>query len=192
MSSWWRGGDGTPGGGESGTPRERASLLRSPAADDEDSGSSVSALGFGGNFDPLAPPPGAPPPANFNPMAAGGAWRSDPMQAPWLQVGAQDGGCGAGCEGGHGVGPPAQRRCGNESRLVAVLLLNLGYTLAELACFYFFDSLTMLADAFHNLSDVLAVGIALQCERMKRRPDSASAAYHLRHMCLSMGNLDAR
>ena len=35
----------------------------------------------------------------------------------------------------------------------------------------------MLADAFHNLSDVLAVGIALQCERLKRRPDSASTAY---------------
>ena len=33
-----------------------------------------------------------------------------------------------------------------------------------------FGSLTMLADGFHNLSDVLAIGIALQCERLKRQP----------------------
>ena len=116
-----------------------------------------------GDLDPLT---------SANPAAP--AWVSDPMQAPWLQKARGGGQCtDAQCRREN----REVRRCGNVQRLITVLVLNMLYTMAELACFYYYDSLTMLIDAFHNLSDVIAVGIALQCERLKRRPDAASLAY---------------
>lgn len=58
--------------------------------------------------------------------------------------------------------------CSNESRLQIAMWLNVGYTVAELSAFFMFGSLSMLTDAFHNGSDVIALLVALYCERMKR------------------------
>jgi Co/Zn/Cd efflux system component len=40
---------------------------------------------------------------------------------------------------------------------------------AQIGVYILFDSLSVLADAFHNLSDVAAVAIALVAHRVKRR-----------------------
>jgi cation diffusion facilitator family transporter len=55
-----------------------------------------------------------------------------------------------------------------EARLIIALILNLAYTVAELGAYYAFDSLTMLTDAVHNLSDVVAIIIAYKIESLKR------------------------
>lgn len=51
--------------------------------------------------------------------------------------------------------------------------LNVGYAGAELAAYFTWGSLSMLTDAFHNGSDVIALLIALYCERMKRPATAA-------------------
>jgi Co/Zn/Cd efflux system component len=64
--------------------------------------------------------------------------------------------------------------CSDDCRLRIVMALNIGYTVAEMAAYFIWGSLSMLTDAFHNASDVLAIAIALYCERMKR-PSSSTA-----------------
>lgn len=54
-----------------------------------------------------------------------------------------------------------------ERRLLTAMVLNLLYTFAELGIYYTYDSLAMLADGFHNLSDVMAIVIAWYCEKVR-------------------------
>ena len=70
-------------------------------------------------------------------------------------------------------GRPRKKRRGPSARkrLLIALALNLGYTLAELGAYYAFDSLAMLADAVHNLSDVVSIVIAWKIEGMKTASD---------------------
>eukprot|EP01043_Picozoa_sp_COSAG02_P029381 COSAG02_NODE_1827_length_10743_cov_19.183859_6_plen_505_part_00 len=58
-----------------------------------------------------------------------------------------------------------------QSRLIIAMVLNLGYTLAELGAYYAFDSLAMLADAVHNLSDVASIVMAYKIEGIKSASD---------------------
>ena len=57
-----------------------------------------------------------------------------------------------------------------QARLRIALMLNLSYTFAELAAYYSFDSLAMLTDAVHNLSDVVAIVVAYRIEMLKNDP----------------------
>ena len=57
-----------------------------------------------------------------------------------------------------------------QARLRIALVLNLSYTFAELAAYYSFDSLAMLTDAVHNLSDVVAIVVAYRIEMLKNDP----------------------
>lgn len=47
-----------------------------------------------------------------------------------------------------------------KAALVAVGVLTLAYSLVELLAALYYASLTLLSDAFHNLSDVLALALA--------------------------------
>lgn len=67
--------------------------------------------------------------------------------------------------------PEARQRLSAQSRLIIALVLNLGYTLAELGAYYAFDSLAMLADAVHNLSDVASIAMAYKIEGIKSASD---------------------
>lgn len=75
--------------------------------------------------------------------------------------------------GGHGHhdGHAHGERLSARSRLIIAMVLNLGYTFAELGAYYAFDSLAMLADAVHNLSDVVSIVIAYRIEGMKTASD---------------------
>ena len=65
----------------------------------------------------------------------------------------------------------SQQRLSAQSRLIIAMVLNLGYTLAELGAYYAFDSLAMLADAVHNLSDVASIVMAYKVEGIKSASD---------------------
>jgi cobalt-zinc-cadmium efflux system protein len=75
---------------------------------------------------------------------------------------------------GHDHGPerPAATR-----RLFWVLLLTLGYAAAEVAGGILSNSLALLADAGHMLTDVLALGLALAAAWFARRPPDPSRTY---------------
>lgn len=76
-------------------------------------------------------------------------------------------------EGRAATGPMAACRRGlcpgmsSQTRLLIALALNLSYTCAELGAYYSFDSLAMLTDAVHNMSDVVAIIIAYFIEGLK-------------------------
>eukprot|EP01052_Picozoa_sp_SAG31_P040730 SAG31_NODE_5975_length_2230_cov_1.133271_1_plen_551_part_10 len=69
-----------------------------------------------------------------------------------------------------GAKTPTKISCmgGNECRLRLAMWLNVGYAIAELVAYFKWGSLSMLTDAFHNGSDVIALLIALYCEHMKK------------------------
>jgi len=57
------------------------------------------------------------------------------------------------------------------------LVLNGGYFLVELVGALIFNSLALLADAAHMLSDVVGLGIALAAQRLAMRPATARHTY---------------
>jgi cobalt-zinc-cadmium efflux system protein len=57
------------------------------------------------------------------------------------------------------------------------LVLNGGYLLVEIAGALIFNSLALLADAAHMLSDVVGLGIALAAQRLAMRPATARHTY---------------
>ena len=72
---------------------------------------------------------------------------------------------------GHGVHLfGAETRAGNRRSLAFALALNGGYTVFEAAAGFATGSLALLADAGHNLSDVLALGLALGAVWLAGRP----------------------
>jgi cobalt-zinc-cadmium efflux system protein len=58
--------------------------------------------------------------------------------------------------------------------------LNLGFVLVEAGFGLWADSLALLADAGHNLSDVLGLALAWGADRLARRPATARRTYGLR------------
>lgn len=61
--------------------------------------------------------------------------------------------------------------------LAFALALNLGYTIFEALAGYATDSLALLADAGHNLSDVFALAIALTAAWLVGRPATAQRTF---------------
>lgn len=63
------------------------------------------------------------------------------------------------------------------SALVAALLANLGYFGLQVVAAIVFGSLTLVADAVHNLSDVMALGLAAAAVMLATRPPSARLTF---------------
>ena len=61
--------------------------------------------------------------------------------------------------------------------LALALALNLGYTIFEAIAGYMADSLALLADAGHNLSDVFALAIALAASWLALRPATTQRSF---------------
>jgi|WetSurMetagenome_2_1015567.scaffolds.fasta_scaffold33182_2 cobalt-zinc-cadmium efflux system protein len=69
-----------------------------------------------------------------------------------------------------------------DRRLIWSALLNTAITAAEAVGGVLSGSLALLADAVHNLSDVVALLMALVARRLARRPPSASHTYGLKRV----------
>ncbi len=77
--------------------------------------------------------------------------------------------------GGHSHAPP------DSGRIFAVgIALNTGFVVAEAAFGLFANSVALLADAGHNLSDVLGLLLAWSATLLARRPPSARFTFGLR------------
>ena len=63
--------------------------------------------------------------------------------------------------------------------LTLALVLNAAYTLVEVVAALFAGSLTLLADAGHNLSDVVALGVAAGAVLLARRPATPNRSFGL-------------
>lgn len=79
-----------------------------------------------------------------------------------------------------GVGGGPQRYRGamsRERRLVVALVLNIGVVVVQGAAGFVADSLGLIADAGHNLSDVAALVISIIAVRMVARPATARRSF---------------
>jgi cobalt-zinc-cadmium efflux system protein len=63
------------------------------------------------------------------------------------------------------------------SRLALSLVLTLGFVLVEAAAGFFSNSLALLTDAAHNLTDVIALGLSWYALRLTSRPANARQTY---------------
>ena len=75
----------------------------------------------------------------------------------------------------HGVSPDADAR-----RLALALTLILAFMAGEVAAGIVADSLALLSDAAHMLTDAVAIGLALLALRLARRPPGGSFTYGMR------------
>ena len=69
---------------------------------------------------------------------------------------------------------------GSLRALLVALALNAGFTIVEVVVGFATGSLALLADAGHNLSDVLALGIAAGAVMLARRPATVSRSFGFR------------
>ena len=69
-----------------------------------------------------------------------------------------------------------------DKRLWATAVLNMAITLAEFVGGLLSGSLALLSDAAHNLSDVVAVVLALVARRLSRRPPTIRHSYGLKRV----------
>ena len=69
-----------------------------------------------------------------------------------------------------------------DRRLRWSALLNAAITAAEVVGGILSGSLALLADALHNLSDVVALGLAIVARALSRRPPSAQHTYGLKRV----------
>jgi cobalt-zinc-cadmium efflux system protein len=80
--------------------------------------------------------------------------------------------------GHHGHGQPAHStRLDNRTRLAWTLVLTLLYMVAEAVGGYLADSLALLADAGHMLSDAAALGLSLFAAWISQRPPTPQHSY---------------
>ena len=80
--------------------------------------------------------------------------------------------------GHHHHGPPAS---GNASKAFAIAVtLNVGFVIAEVAAGLVSGSMALLADAGHNLSDVLSLLLAWAANILSARPPSQRFTYGLK------------
>src|SRR4051794_39577226 len=78
----------------------------------------------------------------------------------------------------HGRGGFHAHAVGSSLRsLLIALVLNAAYTLVEVISAFFAGSLTLLADAGHNLSDVVALGVAAGAVLLARRPATPNRSF---------------
>ncbi|GBQ90929.1 cation efflux system protein [Gluconacetobacter johannae DSM 13595] len=92
-----------------------------------------------------------------------------------------DHGHGHGCGHGHGFGHHHAHAPSSYGTAFAVgITLNLLYVAAEAAWGVLSHALALLADAGHNLSDVLALAAAWLAQRLSQRAPSAEFTYGLR------------
>ena len=80
----------------------------------------------------------------------------------------------------HGHAEPARgaaTRAGNRRSLVFALVLNAGYTVFEAVAGFATGSLALLSDAGHNLSDVLALGLAVGAVWLAERPPTPRRSF---------------
>jgi len=68
---------------------------------------------------------------------------------------------------------------GRERRLAIAIALNLGIVVVQVAAGIAAGSMGLLADAGHNLTDVLAIAVALVAVRMASRPRTAQRTFGL-------------
>jgi zinc transporter 1 len=105
---------------------------------------------------------------------------------PWLPMGGKDKRKGeyaalsSDAEDEEAGSAPPRAGMSSQTRLLIALALNLSYTCAELAAYYSFDSLAMLTDAVHNLSDVVAIVIAYFIEGLKTDTDRGRFTFGVR------------
>lgn len=71
---------------------------------------------------------------------------------------------------GHDHSHAVPAGAGRERRLVIAIVLNVGIVVAQLVAGFASGSLGLLADAGHNLTDVLAIAVALVAVMLTRRP----------------------
>ncbi len=72
-----------------------------------------------------------------------------------------------------------------ERNILIALLLNLSFSLLELAGGLFTNSVAILSDAIHDLGDAAAIGISYYLEKKsKRRPDGAYTYGYVRYSIL--------
>ena len=74
----------------------------------------------------------------------------------------------------------APARAGDARRMVAVLWINVAMLVAGVVGGIVFDSLALLADAGHVLTDVGAIALALFAARMARRPPTPQRTFGFR------------
>lgn len=77
------------------------------------------------------------------------------------------------------------------SRLVLGAAVNLLYVVVEAGCGFYFNSLALVADAGHNLSDVAGLLLALLAFWLAKRSPSASFTYGLRKTTVLASLLNA-
>lgn len=77
----------------------------------------------------------------------------------------------------HGAHAHEPARVGHARALWIALGLNLAYTAAEAVAGFLTDSLALLADAAHNLSDVGALGLALLATILASRPATPQRSF---------------
>jgi len=77
---------------------------------------------------------------------------------------------------GHGHDHDA-RRVGSGGALGLALALTAGYTVVEVVAGFLTDSLALLADATHMLSDNVSIALALVAVRLARRPATPDRTY---------------
>jgi cobalt-zinc-cadmium efflux system protein len=80
---------------------------------------------------------------------------------------------------GHGHGDAS---AGNLRKLAIVLCLSFAYMVAEAVGGYFSNSLALLADAGHMLSDVAAIGLSLFAMWIARRPPTPQRTFGYQRM----------
>jgi cobalt-zinc-cadmium efflux system protein len=78
---------------------------------------------------------------------------------------------------GHDHGPAGHLRDRGARSLAIALVLNGAYTLIEAVVGFTSGSLALVADAGHNFSDVLALGLALGAVRLAARPATANRSF---------------
>jgi len=71
---------------------------------------------------------------------------------------------------------------GGDRRVAAAVAVNLGLTIAQVAGGIVSGSLALLADALHNLSDAISLGIALAARRIARRGTDATMTFGYRRI----------
>src|SRR5207247_5979180 len=71
------------------------------------------------------------------------------------------------------------RRAGNRARMRAALAINLALLVATIVGGILADSLALLADAGHLLSDAGAIALALLAARLAARPPTATRTFGL-------------
>lgn len=80
----------------------------------------------------------------------------------------------------HGLATPVALTATAERAYLVAIALNVAFVIVEAVYGWIAGSLALLADASHNLSDVLALGLAWGASRLARRGPSERMTYGLR------------